>query len=116
MRLIAVLFLFFVAMPVPAEAAVFTLRCTIAEEQGEMDFLFNTRDPEVLQRRVEGGVQLAKYQTLEMSYAQVIFAKYALMGKPKLRYKVARNGGPLFRSVRKTAWSDWEQVGTCRKR
>lgn len=104
-----------VMVAAPAHAALFNLRCAIEGQEFEIEFLFNTNDDEVLQRRVGAQVQLAKYQTLEMTYAEVVFGKFALMGKPKQRYKAKRQGGPIFESIRKgSKWSDWKEVGTCR--
>lgn len=115
MRSLVAGFALLFVLAAPANAAYFTMRCTIDGIDGEVDFMFDTRSPEVLQRRVDGGVLLAKYKTLEMTYAEVIFGKFALMGQPKQRFKVSRGGGPLFESLRGATWSDWKPVGQCRK-
>lgn len=106
-----------IAGAAPAFAALFTLRCTIEGEPHSLDFLFDTRSSEVLQRRVGAdAAQLAKYKTLEMTYNEVIFGKFALIGEPRQKYKVSRSGGPIYESLNKGGWSDWTQVGTCSKR
>jgi hypothetical protein len=99
----------------PAFAATFALQCEMAGEANETTFLFDTRKSEVLARQPGRGAVLAKFETVEMTYAEVTFARYGMMGNATRKYQVSRSGGPLYESRKRGGWSDWEKIGSCRR-
>ena len=99
----------------PALAATFTLQCHVDGEEHDYTFLFDTRKSEVLSRRPGQGADLAKYQKIEITLAQVTFARYGMMGSATRKYRTARAGGAMYESRKKGSWSDWKQVGHCWK-